>query len=89
MKTDEIVLKGGVTEDGLKVIVKDGNGRFLFAVVDDGEGNITLQDVNGNDISGIKPGTLPTTAAASGKKWAFTYDPDTQEYSWEQVDATA
>lgn len=60
MVTDEIVLKGGVSEDGLKVIVKDGNGRFLFAVVTDGEGKVTIQDANGNNIGDggyIKPET--------------------------------
>ena len=88
MVTDEIVLKGGMTEDGMKVVVKDGFGRIIFVVVNDGEGNITLQDAEGNDISGIKPGTLPTEAAAAGKKWAFTYDVATTSYAWAQVDAT-
>ena len=68
MANDEIVLKGGASEDGLKVVVKDGNGRFLFAVVTDGEGKVTIQDAEGNNIGDggyIKPdGGIPATDLA-------------------------
>ena len=63
MAMSEIVLRGGVSEDGLKVVVKDGNDRFLFSVVDDGEGHVTIQDAEGNNIGDggyIKPdGGIP------------------------------
>lgn len=65
MAMSEIVLKGGVSEDGLKVVVKDGYERFLFAVVTDGEGKVTIQDAEGNNIGDggyIKPNTgIPDT----------------------------
>lgn len=68
MAMSEIVLRGGVSEDGLKVVVKDGNDRFLFSVVDDGEGHVTIQDANGNNIGDggyIKPdGGIPASDLA-------------------------
>lgn len=68
MAMSEIVLKGGVSDDGLKVVVKDGNERFLFAVVTDGKGKVTIQDANGNNIGDggyIKPdGGIPAADLA-------------------------
>ena len=68
MAMSEIVLRGGVSEDGLKVVVKDGNDRFLFSVVDDGAGHVTIQDANGNNIGDggyIKPdGGIPASDLA-------------------------
>jgi len=68
MAMSEIVLKGGMSEDGLKVVVKDGYDRFLFSVVDDGAGHVTIQDANGNNIGDggyIKPdGGIPATDLA-------------------------
>lgn len=75
MAMSEIVLRGGVSEDGLKVVVKDGNDRFLFSVVDDGAGHVTIQDANGNNIGDggyIKPdGGIPAEDLAEDVQTAL------------------
>ena len=63
MTDNELVIRAGKV--GSKIIVKTGEDEFLFAVVTDGEGKVTIQDKNGNNIGDggyIKPdGGIPDT----------------------------
>ncbi len=68
MTDNELVIRAGKV--GSKIIVKTGEDEFLFAVVTDGEGKVTIQDKNGNNIGDggyIKPdGGIPDTDLSEG-----------------------
>ena len=83
----EIILKGSFAEHEngeSKIDVRDGNGRYLFSVLKNAEGRLFIKDEELNDLR-FGDGNMPTEKPQDGTAWGLTYDPETSEYVWREV----